>query len=325
MTFVMLGLSQALATYAIVTTVVSAIVYMIWRIVRRDSRAVTASSRASGLFLLRMLPTMIGGVVTVGICWSAYLKFEPRDTTESVGIVVGIAAMFGAGFMTAAGLRVWHAWRATRSIAADWRSSATRIDLPGVDVAVFRLESSLPIVSIVGVGRPQLFMARSVLEHCTPAQIDAIVAHETSHLRAGDNLRRLALRGSADPLAFSRVGSDIERAWADASEEAADDSAVGGLSIGACDLAEALLRVARLASGRSLANLPGATLSRGSVAHRVHRLLSGHRDAPVSPRWVAATRVLTLSAPLAVPACLLHPTTLRGVHEVFEVLQRVLP
>jgi hypothetical protein len=325
MTFVVLGICQALATYAFVTTAASVLVYSLWRADQSETASAEARSRAEGLFLLRLLPMILGLVVTIGIGWSAFMTFEPRDTTESVGIVIGLAGSFGACLILSGVTRMWLAWHATQSIVEGWRSSATPIDLPGAEVPVFRLDSPLPIVSIVGVRHPRLFVAGTVLHHCTPSQIEAIVAHESSHVAAGDNFRRLLLRGSADPLAFVSIGGDIERAWADATEEAADDSAVGEHAVARCELADALVRVARLASGRSLADVAGATLSRGLVAHRVHRLLAGDRAAGRSPSWLTATRILAYGAPIVATLCVLHPTSLRDVHEAVEVLQRVLP
>ena len=58
----------------------------------------------------------------------------------------------------------------------------------------FRIRHSFPVVSVVGILRPRLFIAEQVLEHLSSAELRAVLAHEAAHVSAADNLKRLVVR-----------------------------------------------------------------------------------------------------------------------------------
>jgi beta-lactamase regulating signal transducer with metallopeptidase domain len=134
-------------------------------------------------------------------------------------------------------------------------------------------------------------IARSVLEACTPAQVRAIVAHERHHVDRRDNLCRALLSAAPDPIAWLPWSSRLLAAWHDASEDAADDAAELSGSDGRLHLAEALLRVARLAPETPWdASLPASALYRGDGLDRRVRRLVAPRQAreTASAAWLPA-------------------------------------
>ena len=80
-------------------------------------------------------------------------------------------------------------------------------------------------MALVGVLRPRLLITRPVLEALTDEELSASVAHELSHWRAWDNLKRLAMRAAPDILFATSAARALERRWAAASEHAADRGA----------------------------------------------------------------------------------------------------
>jgi hypothetical protein len=132
-----------------------------------------------------------------------------------------------------------------------------------------------PVVCVVGVLRPRIFVADAVLLALSPREMRALLAHERAHLSSSDNLRRLLLRSSA-PLPWPSLARGLERRWQDVSEEAADMRAEAGL-----DLASALVATARLAPPGSRLELGAAAFHRGgAVARRVHRLCASGGASP---------------------------------------------
>ncbi len=66
----------------------------------------------------------------------------------------------------------------------------------------YRVDADFPVVAVVGVWRPELFVAGRVAAACTPGEIAVVAAHERAHVAARDNLMRAAF--AATPLAGSR-------------------------------------------------------------------------------------------------------------------------
>ncbi len=132
-----------------------------------------------------------------------------------------------------------------------------------------------PIVAVLGLRRPTLVIARSVLAACTPDELRAILAHEQGHIDRRDNLRRLLLAVSPDVVAWLPASDRLFAEWSSAAEEAADDDAARAGAAGRLHLASALMKVARLATGHAAADvMPASALYCGhNLDGRVRRLL----------------------------------------------------
>src|SRR5207249_8528470 len=97
---------------------------------------------------------------------------------------------------------------------------------------------------------------------------------------AWDNLKRLAMRASPDVLGWTQAARRLERAWAAASEHAADTGASVADRAARLALASALVKVARLMPPPSSCTEPISTLTGGGeIAARVQWLID---DAPVA-------------------------------------------
>ncbi len=111
----------------------------------------------------------------------------------------------------------------------------------------------MPLAALVGVVSPAPVRFRPVPRRPVHGRAaGASWDHEAGHLRSLDNLKRTAMRLAPDWLAFSSAGRQIERAWAIAAEEEADDHAVAGDRSRSLDLAGALLKASRLPPVRLL-------------------------------------------------------------------------
>jgi hypothetical protein len=200
-------------------------------------------------------------------------------------------------------------------------ASATPVHLPGLGIPAFAIDAAFPVVAVVGILRPRLFVARSVLDTCSADQIDAILAHEGRHVRAHDNLRRAMLAIVPDFVALMPFADRLHTAWHDAAEEAADDAAGLRGDAGRVSLAEALVRVARLgATGRDAGPLPASALYRGEALERRIRRLLGPPPAPDGTDRPAWQRLLPFAAISA-----LCGLALETVHVVIELAVTFLP
>lgn len=326
MTFVTLGVSLALTAFLAVDLVASLLALWVWRIARRNLDGVRSDSRAAGLFLLRVLPAVAAVIFVLGVFLPAYCVFEPRESGEMAGpsllMLAAVALIVIAGGVG----RGRQASRATRALVSTWMREARPVDLPGLRVRAFAIPAEFPIVSVVGIIRPRLFISQRVLDACAPEELAAMVQHEVRHLTSRDNLKQLALCMCPDPLSLTRAGREIEERWREASEDAADDYTVRASAPSALALAAALLKVARMAPpGPSLLHVL-STLYRGEgVERRVHRLLGGAPAGRASSGWLLAARALALVPPALALAVLLDQHLLRAVHQVIEVVVEILP
>ncbi len=305
----------ALSSFAMGSLAGSACVPWLWRRVT----AGTPQSRAKTLLRVRALPLVLGsGSLVLAVL--SFLVFEPRRPDERMGLVLLTLAALGLVFVAAAALRLAQLLHATRQLERAWMDDAEPIALDDIDVPTYAVTSAFPIVAIVGLVRPRMIVARSVLDACTADELRAIVAHERGHLVRRDNIARAIVTFSPDVLAWLPIASRVALAWHDAAEEAADDFAGALGDHGRLFLAEALLRVARLAPpGSSGLAMPTSALYRGeNLEGRIRRLLGP--QAPVPPPLSLWWRAGVSTAVVASGALALH-----GIHELLEAAVTFLP
>ncbi len=189
---------------------------------------------------------MLGIVCVCLLLTPAYLEHEPRDGHEPVSVKLAIIAFASAIGLAFALFRGLAAWRATSRLNSDWLRHAEPISLPLVKIPSYRIEHQFPVIAIVGVLRPRLFIAEQVLNSLRPEELIAAIEHEAGHVVANDNLRRGLMRACRDVLVMIPSGRLLDRAWVEASEAAADEYAAGRGRRVALDLASALVKIARL-------------------------------------------------------------------------------
>jgi hypothetical protein len=317
MTFELRVLTVALTAFTVAGLATSLIVPRLAAHVGRARAAV----RARRLATLRLLPARVAAVAGVAVA-VAFLVFEPRQTGEYMGRVMPALALAGGALVVAGAWRWMQIARATRRLTAEWLATAEPVALSGIDVPALAVASRFPIVAVVGLRRPKLVIARSVLASCTPDELRAILAHEQGHLDRRDNLRRLMMSTTPDVLAWLPASARLFADWREAAEQAADDDAARAGEDGRLHLASALVKVARLASGGpARALMPASALYCGeSLDSRVRRLLAPARTAATAPRRRSG-RTLAGLAGLAAIVFL----ALEDVHAIVEVAIHALP
>ena len=314
MTFDLRLIVIALASFTVASLAASAALLVLGR-----RLPATAAERASALLRLRLWPATLAAAALV-LAVASFIEFEPRQP-EAAGMTLRLLAIAALLPLSAAAWRLARLGLDTRRARRAWLASAERVELPGVDIPAYTVASSFPIVAVVGVIKPVLVVARSVIANCTPDEMRAILAHERGHMVRRDNLRRAALQAAPDFLARTAVARRIAAAWADATEEAADDVAGRLGSDGRLRLAEALIHVARLVpAGARPVDVPASALFRGeSLELRVRRLLAPEPviEAPRAAAWRRiATRVVLLAASVL---------ALQAIHDAVELAVTFLP
>ena len=163
--FFVLGLSIVLAALLLCNSCTSLISSLTWRIV--GPRAASAFQRracASIIFLLRTFPIVLGIVCVSLLLIPAYLEHEPRHGHEPVSLKLAIIACVSAIGLALALFRGLAAWRATSRLNSDWLRHAEPIKLPQVRIPSYRIQHQFPVIAIVGVLRPRLFIANQVFQ-----------------------------------------------------------------------------------------------------------------------------------------------------------------
>jgi Zn-dependent protease with chaperone function len=289
----------ALATFALANGIVSLAVWRLWPRLEMSSSPVM---RAAALLQLRLTPSVLAVAATM-LALFAFVEYEPRGNGEHMGVLLVILSSAAASLMALSATRGLMGQVRTARLVRTWGQSAERVTLPDMPgVPCFAIDTAFPIVAIVGLVRPRLFISRVVLAACPLEELRAILRHERGHITRRDNLRHLVFLSAPDCLAGTPFGARVRQMWRDATEEAADDAAAPDTAT-RLHLAAALVRVARLVpAGCVQAELPMSALYRGEpLEARVRRLL----DATPPPRhtrwrvWHAVALVLVLAIGMA--------------------------
>jgi beta-lactamase regulating signal transducer with metallopeptidase domain len=176
------------------------------------------------------------------------------------------------------------------------------------------LAHSVPPVMLIGIRVPRILISASVRKVLSDEELQAAVRHETAHFQSRDNLKKAIL----NCLPFPGM-ADLERAWQEASELAADDGAVSS-QVEALDLAAALIKLARNFPYQAVPDLAtGLVTAVDSVTSRVERLLAWKESLPESPYRagyviaMASMAIVGLAMKLGSALILVHGLTERLV------------
>lgn len=310
------GLALGLVSFLAVSAVASGLVPGLARPWLEPRAGGTAGHRARVLFALRLLPSAVSLLALFALFVPAYVAHEPRGRAEAVGLPLLALATLAGLVLVSAALRALRAWSATRRLARAWAQDAEPTSLTFAGRPACRMTHPFPVVAVLGVRRPRLYVASQVLSELRGPELAAVLDHERAHLAARDNLRHWLVRACPDFLAWTPAGGRLDRAWLAAAEEAADERATRGGAEAALVLAEALVRVARLAPDSCPALLPALALHNGDdLAHRIRRLA----DAPAVPRDPPRAALLPTGL-LLLAALPFYPAALRLVHAITERL-----
>ncbi|MBV8856444.1 MAG: M48 family metalloprotease [Acidobacteria bacterium] len=315
-----LSLSALLALNALA----SALAGVVWRALAPRVQGWDARGRARLLFALRVSPPGAAAALAFALIVPAYLLYEPQDSGEGVSVKLLMLACVAAAGVLLAAWRVARTWLATRRLARDWLRHAEPFAVEGARVPAFRIRHSFPVIAVIGVLRPRLFVAAQVFEALAPEELAAALAHERGHVEGRDNLKRALLQAGEDALLHAPLGRSLRREWQRESEMAADEFAAAAGPASALDLAAAIVKISKLIPRGSRPTLPaGAHLlgdGEDGTSRRVRNLLR-------LASQTKGTRSHTRSTPAAVLClCLLaagtllltRPAVLKLTHDAME-------
>lgn len=275
--YFLLGTSLMVALLLVLNLLISAAANVLWRVLSPIAESWTARRRAQTIFALRIFPFASALIFVAFILLPAYLLFEPHSSGETVSFKLGMIAIASTVGILAALYRVFGTWWKTRRLVSNWLENAETIEMTDVEIPTYRMEHSFPVIAIVGVFRPQMFIASQIFDSLNERELRAAIAHEYGHLAAHDNFKRTLMRVCRDLLVFP-FGRSLDNAWAENVESSADEYAARtGGNLTALNLASALVKIARIVPNNSKPTMPSGafllTEQTDFVTWRVRRLL----------------------------------------------------
>jgi hypothetical protein len=278
--FALRGLAVSLSIFLIFYLVLSSVVRLVWRRVWLHGQLLSARTCSNLLFALRLAPNFLATLVTLAFAIPSFVMFEPRAVEESmsatlIGLSFCSVAVIFAGFWNAA-----IALKRAFSTVASWADESQALLNPecGSSVPILRTSAASPPLTAAGIFRPTVWLSAAAEFVLSDRELQSALRHEVAHVRRRDNLRKLLLRLVALPGM-----AQLERAWRETTEIAADDAAVSSTSE-ALDLAAAVIKLARLTPSQPAGELMTALVDSPAelVNARVQRLLrwSDHSMAP---------------------------------------------
>jgi beta-lactamase regulating signal transducer with metallopeptidase domain len=245
-----------------------------------------------GIFVMVLLAAWVAvtGVLLTRI-WNAY-RHVVRIKRESIRMDVHRLPRFAANLRERTG-------RANISVA-----SSSEIDIP----------------MAAGLGHPVILIPEKLLDSFSERDLEAVLLHETAHIRRWDDWAQLAQRVIEAVLFFHPAVRLIGRQLNLERELACDDIAMEQTGRPS-DYYQCLTRLVHLTTGKGTSLVPGALSSRKQIFRRFERLLSHKRNGTVGlsrTRFVAtvvticagALIVLQVAPVLAVPG---SPVTLSDI------------
>src|SRR5882724_1708718 len=216
MIFLIRGLVVSLGVFFLLYASCSILLAAAWQM---GLKRKLSNSAPNLLFALRVLPLVVAFAFVVFFTIPSFLSLEPHSANEATSWFANALACGGevvliVGFANA--FLAW--WKASRFVSAMTATSAPFDTSAGVPA--FRTSGRSPALIVAGVHRPALLVSERALEVLEPPEMRAAIEHELAHVRSRDNLKKLLLHTCAFPFLYV-----IDRAWLQAAEIAADDSA----------------------------------------------------------------------------------------------------
>ncbi len=289
----LLGICLALAALLVVNVLASVLTVTSWRVVSCFTKNLSFATRACLIFICRTFPATAALLVVLFFFVPSYLAFEPNQTGETVSIKLALLALFSAIGIALALWRGIAAWFVTKKLVSNWQTHSETIFLENSSIPAYRINHQFPVVAVIGVFRPKLFVAKQIFDSLNDEELAAVIAHETAHITARDNLKHWLMRICRDVLTIIPLNRALDKEWKEAIEFAADEKAarIRGGTI-ALDLAQALIKIARLipagikptmSAGAFL--IDGDATSGDALTRRIQRLTEFSESELNFPVW----------------------------------------
>ncbi len=311
------GIAVSFSVFLIVDCALSLAVVCTWRKVWLHSQQLSARRVADLLFALRIFPLIAAAVITAAFTVPSFLLLEPRTIDEPLGGVPLALGICGAALGIFGVVNAALALRKASHAISEWTTGAQPA-APCGSIAVMRISRTLPAMTAAGIVRPRVLLSGAAESLLTANELQTALHHEVAHVRRRDNLKKLLLRFVAFPGM-----ANLEAAWLETTEMAADDAAVSNAGE-ALDLAAALIKLSRLGPVEPPVDLTAALVHGAAsvMSARIERLIAWNADhrAPLrkfSPGYGLAAAFATV-ATFAVT----YSQVLVHVHTVTEWLVR---
>jgi beta-lactamase regulating signal transducer with metallopeptidase domain len=194
--------------------------------------------------------------------------------------------------------------KAIRPVAPEVQSLATRVaGRLALDRVVRVVESSaVTVPAMIGWMKPVVLLPAAALAGLSPAQLEALIAHELAHVRRHDYLVNL-LQTIVETLLFYHpavwwVSRQVRRDR----EHCCDD-----LAVGVCDRLTYVTALANLAAMSTRPRLALAATD-GSLIDRVRRILGQPSDNVHGSGWLATVMIVTLAGGAIASTAIARPS-----------------
>jgi hypothetical protein len=310
----------SLAVFVLLYVFLSVAVSRGWKLIWHTFHPRSARGAADLLFALRVLPLALSSVVTLVFTLPSFLLLEPRSTDEAIGtapLALGFCCLIllGVGIARVSMAQL----RASRALR-QWLDGSILMESQIMEsddaVPVFCTGNDAPTLTVAGLCAPKVLVSEATVAMLNPPELRTALRHEIAHVLRYDNLKKLVFRFTAFPAM-----ADMEYAWSEETEMAADDAAVSSFR-DALDLAAALIKVSRLGSIETSGELTTALLhSSTGLSTRVQRLVAWDKvqKPQTHGRWVYA---LPAAAATVIGMVTTYGSVLTRMHAVTEWLVR---
>jgi BlaR1 peptidase M56 len=328
MMFYLLAICVCLAVLFLLLAGASLIVWTLRGMVATALRSWRPAAAARVLFAVRVLPFFLALGLTLGLALPAFLKYEPRSSGETMSTRLLLLAAAGAIALMVMAVRGWRVLWATVSTERRWRAGGEecRVNVGGAQLPLHYVDGPSGLLAVTGFFRPRIFVAKDVAQMLSSDELSAALAHEIAHVHFYDNLKQLLLKITRPPRWLG--GANMDDAWTNISEVAADEAAlVGGAS--ALDLAAVLVKMVAFQRDGATAEqvaashfLPHGTGS--ALEMRAARLRKALQDELTEPKIKSGGKHWPIIATIVLPAAYAATiiTLLPAVHEALELLVR---
>jgi Zn-dependent protease with chaperone function len=319
--FALRGIAVSLAIAVIVYVCVAILISVGWRLVWSVACHYAAESVANLLFILRLAPLVVAVIATLVFAVPSFLLLEPRTVSEPIGAApLAISSCGLIGILWGISKAGSGLLRASRAVAR-WSSGAAEIELRDAgsnSVSILRSSSAPAPLTAAGILKSTIWISHGVESLLSEQELKMGLQHELVHVRRKDNLRKLMFR----LIAFPGM-TDLEYAWGEATEMAADDGAVSSAAE-ALDLAGAVIKLSRFAPLEPPGELTTALVHSPweSVNARVKRLLAWNNLQSTQPTGHAFRYAVCVAGALAITFVTTYTHLLVLIHSATELLVR---
>jgi beta-lactamase regulating signal transducer with metallopeptidase domain len=222
----------------------------------------------------------------------------PHSSSPSVSILPWVLVAVWTAGVVAVLASWWQQWIPVRAALRDGRTLQLG---PPYDTRGLAVRSSPSMFgpAVVGIRRPVLLLPADLIDRLTPAQVNALMAHERSHVSCHDNLAAAVHMAVEAIFWFHPIVWWIESRLIDERERACDEVVLQSGSRPR-DYAEGILEVCRRSVASPLACVTGVGGS--NLRYRIESIMREEIGRPLTTgrRCALACAVVTaVGAPVA--------------------------